>query len=145
MLAIGCDHAGYELKLALLETFKALKLKYKDFGTDSATSCDYPDFARAVCESIQGRICDKGVLICGTGIGMSIAANKFAGIRAALCYDEELAALSRKHNNSNVLALGARVTSPEKAKNIVKLWLNTEYADVRHDCRLDKIAAFEKY
>jgi RpiB/LacA/LacB family sugar-phosphate isomerase len=145
MLAIGCDHAGYELKLALLETFKALKLKYKDYGTDSATPCDYPDFARAVCESIQGRVCDRGVLICGTGIGMSIAANKFVGIRAALCYEEDLAVLSRKHNNSNVLALGARVTSREKAKNIFRLWIAAEYTDARHDCRLDKIADFEKH
>ena len=122
MIAIGSDHAGYELKEKLKNHFKS-NLSLKDFGTDSYNSCDYPLIAEKVSKAVSARECEKGILICGTGIGISIAANKINDIRAALCYNTELAEMARRHNNANILCLGARVTSFETSINIIKTFL----------------------
>lgn len=144
MLAIASDHAGFDLKQYLTGQLKSNNIDIKDFGCFSTASVDYPDFALALCKSIQSGECDQGILICGTGIGMSIAANKCRGIRAALCHCTEYARLSREHNNSNVLVLGARFTDGKTAEEIVDMWLKTQFVDKRHQSRLDKITNIEE-
>ena len=140
-IAIGSDHGGYKLKKQIIEKFD--EMEFLDKGTFSEDSCDYPDFAEAVCKSIQNNEVEFGIVICGTGIGISIAANKMKGIRAALCHNSFTAEMSRLHNNSNVLALGARVTGDELAFYIIKTWLNTSFEGGRHGKRVDKITAIE--
>jgi len=142
-IAIGADHAGYELKEIIKHTLDELRTPYKDVGTYSDDSVDYPDFAARVAHGVAAGEFDRGILICGTGIGMALAANKFGGVRAAPVVDLETARLSREHNNANVLALGARVTSPERALDIVRIFLKTEFEGGRHERRLNKIAALE--
>lgn len=143
MIAIGCDHAAYDFKVEILEYLKAKGYDVKDLGVFAAERVNYPDYAHLVCETIQSGECDKGILICGTGIGMSIAANKHKGIRAALCSESLSAELSRKHNDANILCLGARVLGPELAKHIIEAWLVTEFEGGRHQDRVDLISRIE--
>jgi ribose 5-phosphate isomerase B len=142
-IAIGSDHAGYHLK----ETVKAWLLgsghDVEDLGTDRDVSVDYPDFAAAVAARVASGVSERGILVCGTGIGMAMAANKVNGIRAAPVVDLESARLSREHNDANVLALGARITPPGLALDIVRLFLGTPFAGGRHQRRVDKVMALE--
>lgn len=144
MLAIGCDHGGFELKNKIKKHLEEKGIEYNDFGTFDEKSCDYPDIAKAVCESIADGEADRGILVCGTGIGMSIAANKIKGIRAAHLTDVYSAKMTKMHNNSNVICLGGRVTGEELAYMIVDIWLETEFAGGRHQTRIDKISALEQ-
>lgn len=144
-LAIGCDHGAYEYK----EILKALLEKeghtVTDFGTYSTDSCDYPDYASAVAKSVAAGENDKGIVLCGTGIGASIAANKVKGIRCALCSDPLSARLTREHNDSNVLAMGQRIIGEELMKEIVRVWLTTEFShEEKHQRRIDKVAKLEE-
>ncbi|EFH93101.1 ribose 5-phosphate isomerase B [Finegoldia magna] len=143
-IAIAADHGGFELKDSMVEYIKSLENEVMDLGTNSADSVDYPDYAKKVCEEIQQGNSDLGILICGTGIGMSLAANKFEGIRAACVSDVYSAKMSRNHNNANVLCIGARVIGDEVAKLIIKTFLENEFEAGRHQRRVDKIMAFEK-
>lgn len=143
-IAIAADHGGFELKDSMVEYIKSLGNEVMDLGTNSADSVDYPDYAKKVCEEIQPGNSDLGILICGTGIGMSLAANKFEGIRAACVSDVYSAKMSRNHNNANVLCIGARVIGDEVAKLIIKTFLENEFEAGRHQRRVDKIMAFEK-
>ena len=144
MIAIGADHGGFELKEHIKKHLDELGLEYKDYGTYSEESLAYPDCAKPVCEAVMDRTADKGILICGTGIGISIAANKHKGIRAALCSDVYSAKMTKVHNNANVICLGGRVTGRELAFMIVDAWLNAEYEGGRHQARIDKIHAIEE-
>ena len=140
LIAIGNDHTGYELKKAIIKYFEEKGIEYKDFGSQKVTSSDYPEFAKAVATAIQNKECDKGILICGTGIGISIAANKMKGIRAALCHDCFSAEATRLHNDANILAMGARVVGPGLALKIVETFLNTEFSgDQRHIRRIQML------
>ncbi len=141
--AIGCDHAGIGLKNQILPILEELAIEWKNFGTDSKESVDYPDFGERVAEEVSKGNFERGILICGTGIGMSIVANKFPGIRAALCNDAYSAKMSRLHNDANVLILPGRVIDNEVAKIIVKIWFSTPFEGGRHQRRLDKIKAIE--
>ena len=143
-IAIAADHGGFELKDSMVEYIKSLGNEVMDLGTNSSDSVDYPDYAKKVCEEIQQGNSDLGILICGTGIGMSLAANKFEGIRAACVSDVYSAKMSRNHNNANVLCIGARVIGDEVAKLIIKTFLENEFEAGRHQRRVDKIMAFEK-
>ena len=143
-IAIAADHGGFELKDSMVEYIKSLGNEVMDLGTNSADSVDYPDYAKKVCEEIQQGNSDLGILICGTGIGMSLAANKFEGIRAACVSDVYSAKMSRNHNNANVLCIGARVIGDEVAKLIIKTFLENEFEAGRHQRRVDKIMAFEE-
>lgn len=143
-IAIAADHGGFELKDSMVEYIKSLGNEVMDLGTNSSDSVDYPDYAKKVCEEIQQGDSDLGILICGTGIGMSLAANKFEGIRAACVSDVYSAKMSRNHNNANVLCIGARVIGDEVAKLIIKTFLENEFEAGRHQRRVDKIMAFEK-
>jgi ribose 5-phosphate isomerase B len=142
-VAIGADHAGFELKETIKQTLDELRIAYKDFGTFSDESVDYPDYAAKVGRAVAGREFDRGILVCGTGIGMAIAANKITGVRAAPVVDLESARLARSHNDANVLAIGARVTPPERALDLVRTFFKTEFEGGRHERRLQKIAALE--
>jgi ribose 5-phosphate isomerase B len=142
-IALGADHAGVALKEAVKQLLDGRGIAYKDFGTNSTDSVDYPDFAAAVSRAVVAGEFDRGILVCGTGIGMAIAANKVHGVRAAPVVDEESARLMREHNNANVLALGARVTPPDTARRIVNLFLDTPFAGGRHERRIDKITALD--
>ena len=140
MKAIGCDHGGYELKLEILKYLEKKGLEYKDFGCDSLESVDYPIYARKVGQAILDGECDKGILICGTGIGISITANKMKGIRCALCSDCFSAEATRLHNDTNIVALGGRVVGPELAIKIVDTFLHTPFSgDERHARRISMI------
>jgi len=137
MIAIGCDHTGYELKKAVIEYLVEKNIEYKDFGCGDVTSSDYPIYAKEVGKAIQNKECELGILICGTGIGISITANKMKGIRAALCHDCFSAEATRLHNNANVLAMGARVIGVGHAIKIVDTFLNTEFSNAeRHIKRI---------
>ncbi len=139
-LAIGADHAGYYLKEQVKEFLKSKNIDFKDYGTFKIESCDYPEYAYKVGQAIVNGEADLGILICGTGIGMSITANKIKGIRAALVYDEQTAKLSRQHNDANVLCMGGRLTPEEEAKKIVDVWLNTSFEGGRHEKRIKLIS-----
>jgi ribose 5-phosphate isomerase B len=143
-IAIGCDHAGVAMKNDILPLLEKLDIEWEDFGTKDEESCDYPDFGEKVSEAVSNGNVDRGVLICGTGIGMSIVANKFPGIRAALCSEDYSAKMSRLHNDSNMLVLPGRVISVDTAKAIVKSWFETDFEGGRHQKRLDKISSIEK-
>jgi len=143
-IALGADHAGFHLKDSLKRTLDELGVTYQDFGTSSAESVDYPDFAQAVAAGVAGGQFDRGILVCGTGVGMAIAANKVPGIRSAPIVDSDTAKLSREHNDLNVLALGARVTPEARAREIVKVFLATPFAGGRHATRVGKIHHIEK-
>lgn len=140
MIAIGSDHGGYALKQEVIQYLESNGVAYKDYGCYDTSSCDYPDFAKEVCQAIVGKECEKGILICGTGIGISIAANKVKGIRAALCHDCFSAKATREHNDANVLALGGRIVGGELALMIIDLFLNTPFSnEERHMRRIEKI------
>ncbi|TCK87913.1 ribose 5-phosphate isomerase B [Natranaerovirga hydrolytica] len=140
MIAIGSDHGGFELKNNIIQYLEENKMPYKDLGCYSTESCDYPEFAHKVAQSIQSGECEKGILICGTGIGISIAANKNKGIRAALCHDCFSAEATREHNNANVLVMGGRVVGVGLGLKIVETFLSTEFSnDERHLRRISKI------
>jgi ribose 5-phosphate isomerase B len=143
-IALGADHAGYQLKDQIRQHLAQQCIELRDEGTFSPESVDYPDFARAVAHDVSEQRADLGILVCGSGIGMAIAANKVDGIRAANVTTEYEAQMSREHNNANVLALGARILKPEEALRIVDTWLATPFAGGRHERRVEKIAAIEK-
>ena len=138
-VAIGSDHGGFQYKEKIIDYLSARNIPYVDLGTHTPESCDYPDIARAVCERIISGKSNRGILVCGTGIGMSIAANKVRGIRAALCGDTYSARVSRAHNNANVLCLGQRVIGEHLALDIVDIWLKTGFEGGRHKRRVDLI------
>jgi ribose 5-phosphate isomerase B len=142
-IPVGSDHAGYELKEEVLKYLVELGYEPEDFGTSSPQSVDYPDIAAEVAGRVSRGESKRGILVCGSGIGMSIAANKYNGVRAALALSEEMAELSRRHNDANVLALGGRITSVELARRIVKAWLEIEFEGGRHATRVAKIAESE--
>lgn len=142
-IAIGSDHGGYALKKLICENLAKKEIMVTDFGTKDETSTDYPDYAKQVSEAVAAKEYDLGILVCGTGIGMSIAANKVKGIRCALVSDCFSARATRQHNNSNILALGGRVLGPELALEIVDIWLGTEFEAGRHQRRIDKITEME--
>lgn len=142
MIAIGCDHAGFQLKNEIIAHLKEQNIEVKDCGCDG-NPCDYPVIAEAVCKSVLDGSCEKGILICGTGVGMSIAANKFKGIRAALCSEHFSARYTRLHNNSNVLCMGARTLGAGIATELTDIFLSTEYEGGRHQRRLDLITDIE--
>lgn len=139
MIALASDHGGYEFKERIKRLLDALGVLWKDFGTDSGESVDYPDFAHAAAESIVQGECDRGIFVCGTGIGISLAANRHKGIRAAACQVVEAARMSRLHNDANVLALGERLISWETAEEMIRVWLETPFEGGRHQRRIDKI------
>ena len=140
MISIGSDHGGYELKMAVIEHLNSKGIECKDYGCYSLDSCDYPEFGRAAAKAVSEGECEKGIVICTTGIGISITANKVKGVRCALCTNTEPAKMTRLHNNSNMLALGASVVSKELAMDIVDTFLNTEFSEEeRHQRRIDKI------
>ena len=139
MIALGCDHGGYALMQSVKKHLDELGLEYKDFGTYSTDSCDYPVYAKAAAGAVASGECERGILICGTGIGISIAANKVKGIRAALCSDCFSTEMTRRHNNANMLAMGARVLGEGLALQIVDIFLNTPFDGGRHARRVDMI------
>ena len=140
MIALGCDHGGYDLMQEVIAHLEKRGLEYKNFGTYTKASCDYPEFAHAVAHAVVDGQCEKGILICGTGIGISIAANKVEGVRCALCHDCFSAKATREHNNSNILAMGGRIVGPGLALDIVDLFLDTPFSnDERHMRRIAKI------
>jgi len=143
MIALGCDHGGYELKQEVIKYLKEKNLEFKDFGTLNTDSCDYPDFAFAAAKSVANGECEKGIVICTTGIGVSIVANKVKGVRCALCSDSLSAQMTRCHNNTNMLAMGAGFIGKNLALKIVDVWLNTDFEGGRHTRRVDKITAVE--
>lgn len=145
MIALGCDHGGYALMQAVKKHLDELNLEYRDFGTYSEDSCDYPDYAEPAANAVASGECEKGILICGTGIGISIAANKVKGIRAALCSDCFSAEATRRHNDANMLAMGARVLGEGLALKIVDTFLTTPFDGGRHQRRIEKIAALEEH
>lgn len=143
-IAFGSDHAGIELKKELIQYTKSLNYESEDFGTYDKASVDYPDFSIKVAKKVANGEFERGVLICATGIGMSITANKITGIRAALCHNTMMAILSREHNDANILVLGAKVVDKELAKEILKIFLKTDFSnEERHSRRLNKIKALE--
>ena len=138
VIAVACDHAGHSLKTEILRLLRELKVPVEDLGCASGEeSVHYPLYGKKVVDALLARPETRGILICGTGIGMSIVANRYSGIRAALCHDIYIAALSRRHNNSNLLVLGGRIIGPDLAKEIVRVWLNTPFEGGRHQQRLD--------
>ena len=144
MIAIGSDHGGFELKKEIMKYLEQQGLEYKDFGTYSSDSCDYPIYGEAVARAVAGGECERGIIICGTGIGISISANKVKGIRAALCADCYSAEYTRLHNDANILALGARTTGSGLALKIVDTFLNTKFEGGRHARRVALISEIEE-
>ena len=143
-IAIGCDHGGFQLKGEIISYLKEEGYEVQDFGTYSEESCDYPDYAVKVAESVASKENELGIIICGTGIGVSIVANKVPGIRAALCSDTFSAHATRQHNNANILTMGQRVVGPGLALDIVKTFLTSEYEGGRHERRIEKIKQIEE-
>ncbi|MBP7568494.1 MAG: ribose 5-phosphate isomerase B [Acidobacteria bacterium] len=143
-IAIGSDHAGYHLKEALKQTLNGAGVEVEDVGTENEESVDYPDYAERVAARVASGQSDRGILICGTGIGMAMAANKVDGIRAASVTDEIGARLARQHNDANVLALGGRVTPPEVAARLIRIFLDTPFEGGRHQRRVDKVSRLER-
>lgn len=143
-IALGSDHGGFELKNEIKKHLEDLGLAVQDFGTHTKDSVDYPDIAEAVCVPVAAGAFDFGILVCGTGIGISIAANKVNGIRAAHCTDAYSAAKAKEHNNANVICLGGRITGVDLALTIVDAYLGAEFEGGRHQTRVDKIMALEK-
>ena len=143
-VALGCDHGGYPLMQEVKKHLEECGISYQDCGTWSEESCDYPIFAEAAAKAVQSGKCDRGIVICGTGIGVSIAANKMKGIRCALCGDCYSVEYTRRHNNANMLAMGARVIGPGLADKIVDIFLNTDFEGGRHQHRIDLISALEE-
>lgn len=145
MISIGCDHGGFELKKVLMSFLTEKGFEFTDEGTYDTNSVDYPDIAKKVCTKVQKGEAEFGILVCGTGIGMNICANKYKGIRAAQCSDTFSAKMTRRHNNTNVITMGGRVIGPELAKEIVFEFLTNEFEGGRHQARVDKIMEVENY
>ncbi|MDD5748580.1 MAG: ribose 5-phosphate isomerase B [Actinomycetota bacterium] len=151
LIAIGSDHAGFDLKERLKQEIEKMGYRVIDFGTDSSSSCDYPDFARPVAEAVRKGKAEKGVLVCGTGVGMSIVANKIPGVRAALCNDITCAKYARAHNDANVITMGGRLLKEDEALSILRMFLDTEFegdarsGGERHRRRLAKVDELEKH
>ena len=143
-IALAADHAGFEEKEKIKKTLDEMGIAYDDMGTYSCDSVDYPDYARKVGEAVAHGDYDQGLLVCGSGTGMAIAANKVQGIRAAVAWNEEIARLARQHNNANVLSLAARYTTDEENEKIVKAWFSADFEGGRHERRVDKIEQIEK-
>ena len=143
-VAIGADHAGYEQKEQIKRTLDDLGVNYEDMGTYSCDSVDYPDYAKKVGEAVANGDVDQGLLVCGSGTGMAIAANKVPGVRAAVAWNEEIARLAREHNNANVLSLAARFTPVEEMDKIVRSWFGAHFDAGRHERRVEKIEQIEK-
>ena len=143
MIAIGSDHGGFALKQEIMKHLEERQLEYIDFGTYSSDSCDYPQYGAAVGRAVADGSCERGILICGTGIGISISANKIHGVRAALCGDCFSAEMTRRHNDANIVALGARVVGPGLALKIVDTFLDTEFEGGRHARRIEQMMALE--
>ena len=144
MIALGSDHGGYELKCQVMEHLKERGIPCRDFGCFDKQSCDYPDFGKAAARAVADGECEKGIVICSTGIGVSIVANKVPGVRCAHCHDTYCAEFTRLHNNSNMLALGEKVVGEGYALKIVDAFLNTEFEGGRHERRVNKITDIEK-
>lgn len=142
-IAIGCDHGGIVLKKAVIKCLTEKDIEFVDFGTYDDNSVDYPDFAEKVAVSVASGECDKGILLCGTGIGISIAANKVRGIRAAVCHNTVTAALAAEHNNANILCMGGRVVTEQEAYAMTAIWLDTPFGGARHARRVAKIIDIE--
>ncbi len=138
-VGIGSDHGGFELKESIKEYLEELNIEYEDYGTDNEESVDYPEYGKKVANAVVAGEVEKGIVICGTGIGISLAANKVKGIRCALCSDTYSARMSRAHNNANMLSLGGRVLGVDLAKEIVKVWLEEEFQGGRHERRVNQI------
>ena len=143
MIAIGSDHGGYGLKQEIIGYLEKSGIEYKDYGTYTEDSCDYPVYAKKVAKAVLSGECEKGILICGTGIGISITANKFKGIRAAICHDCFSAQATREHNDANMLAMGAGMIGKNMAERIVDVFLSAEFEGGRHQRRVDEITAIE--
>lgn len=144
-IAIASDHAGFDLKQEIIQYLKDEGYDYQDFGPYDEEAVDFPDFARPVAEAVAKGECERGILICGTGIGMSMAANKIKGARASLCHDGYTAYMTRAHNDANILCIGSRVTGVGVALDIVDVWLSTPFSGMdRHQRRVDKLAALER-
>ena len=143
-IALASDHAGYAEKERLKAVLSDLGVEFDDLGTRSEESVDYPDFARAVAEQVADGRVEQGVLVCGSGTGIAITANKVPGVRAAVAWSEEIARLARQHNNANVLAIGARTTPPDDIPKIVRAWFSTEFEGGRHAARVNKISDVER-
>lgn len=143
MIALGSDHGGYALKQYVMAYLTEKGIPYRDFGCDSTDSCDYPDFGSAAARAVADGTCEKGIVICTTGIGISIAANKVKGVRCALCSDPLSAEMTRRHNDANMLAMGAGMVGPNLALRMVEVFLATEFEGGRHQRRVDKITALE--
>jgi len=140
MIAIGSDHGGYDLKLAIIELLKERGLTFKDYGCYEKKSCDYPDFGKAVAQAVKNSECERGILVCTTGIGISMTANRIPGIRCALCTDPFMAKMTREHNDANILALGGGLTGVPLALDIVETFLDTPFsAEEKHQRRVDGI------
>lgn len=138
-LAVACDHAGLELKAKVKEVLESEGHTVEDLGCYSHESCDYPEFAKKLCKGVLDRRFDRGILVCGTGLGMSYTANRYKGIRAALCLNTYMAEMARAHNDANVLVLGARILDDDTAREIVRVWMNTPFEGGRHLRRIQKI------
>lgn len=143
-VAVGCDHGGFVLKARVVSTLKSLGAEVVDFGCFDESSVDYPEYGEKVARAVAEGVCELGVIMCGTGIGISIAANKFKGIRAAVVTNTYMAKLTKNHNNANIIALGGRVINQDEAEEIVKAWYTAEYEGGRHQRRLDMIAKIEE-
>jgi ribose 5-phosphate isomerase B len=143
-VAIASDHAGFQGKEAIKKLLAQMHIDFEDFGTHSEESVDYPDYALRVGEAVAGGEAERGILVCGSGIGMQIAANKVAGVRAALAWNEETSALARKHNNANVVAVGARTTPPADIEKIIRAFFATDFEGGRHQQRIEKISHIEE-
>ena len=144
MIAIGCDHAGIDLKPAVIEVLEELGLEYKDFGTYDHQSVDYPVYGAKAARAVASGECDRGIVLCGTGVGIGMAAGKVKGVRCVICSDTYSAKMSRLHNNANMLALGSRVLGSELCKDIVRLWLTTGFESGRHGRRVALIDRLDR-
>lgn len=144
MIALASDHTALEMKETIKGLLDEMGLEYKDYGTYTSDRCDYPVYGARAAKAVASGECDRGIIICGTGVGISLAANKIPGIRCVVCSEPYSAQLSRLHNNSNMLAFGARVIGPELAKMIARIWLETPFEGGRHQRRVDKITALEE-
>lgn len=144
MIAIGCDHAGIDLKPSVIEVLDELGLSYKDFGTTDHQSVDYPVYGARAAQAVACGECDRGIVLCGTGVGIGMAAGKVKGIRCVICSDTYSAKMSRLHNNANMLALGARVVGTELAKDILRIWLTTDFEGGRHARRVELIMKLDQ-
>ena len=143
-IALAADHAGYDEKEKIKATLNELGIEYDDMGTNSAESVDYPDYARKVAEAVSRGDYEQGLLVCGSGTGMAMTANKVRGVRAAVAWNEEIARLARQHNNANVLAIGSRTTPEGEIPSIIKAWFETDFEGGRHEGRVEKISEVEK-